>query len=108
MKRELIKTRHIKNKKELWLMVYPYMIFADGTEIVHTQVFEEDGIQKVEVHFELPTEDGFDTARCQLPSYTWMIKEGFSENEMKLFDQMMHSNAYFFYKYGANGGVQIA
>lgn len=29
-------------------MVYPYMILADGTEIVHTQVFEEDGIQKVD------------------------------------------------------------
>ncbi len=89
-------------------MVYPYMVLADGTEIVHTQVFEEDGIQKVEVHFERPTEDGFNTARCQLPSYTWLIKEGFSENEMELFDQLMHSNAHLFYKYGANGGVQIA
>ena len=66
-------------------MVYPYMILADGTEIVHTQVFEEDGVQKVEVHFERPTEEGFDTARCQLPSYTWLIKEGFSEDEMNLF-----------------------
>ena len=89
-------------------MVYPYMVLADGTEIVHTQVFEEDGIQKVEVHFERPTEDDFDTARCQLPSYTWLIKEGFSENEMELLDQMMRSNAHLFYKYGANGGVQIA
>lgn len=25
-------------------MVYPYMVLADGTEIVHTQVFEEDGL----------------------------------------------------------------
>ena len=52
-------------------MVYPYMTLADGTEIVYTNVFEEDGIKKVEVHFERPTEKGFDTARCQLPSYTW-------------------------------------
>jgi hypothetical protein len=44
-------------------MVYPYMTLADNTEIVHTQVFEEDGIQKVEVHFERPTDNGFDTAR---------------------------------------------
>lgn len=50
-------------------MVYPYMTLADGTEIVHTQVFEEDGVQKVEVHFERPTANGFDTARCQLPTY---------------------------------------
>jgi len=93
---------YIENRKESRFMVYPYMILADGTEIVHTQVFEEDGIQKVEVHFERPTEDGFDTARCQLPSYTWLIKEGFSEDDMELFDQMMHSNAHLFYKYGAN------
>ena len=47
-------------------MIYPYMILNDGTEIVHTQDFEEDGVQKIEVHFERP------------------------------------------YKYGSNGGVQIA
>ena len=28
-------------------MVYPYMTLADGTEIVYTNVFEEDGIKKV-------------------------------------------------------------
>lgn len=89
-------------------MVYPYITLADGTEIVHTQVFEEDGVSKVEVHFERPTEDGFDTARCQLPSYTWLIRKGFSEGEIELFEQMVRSNAHLFYKYGANGGVQIA
>lgn len=89
-------------------MIYPYITLADGTEIVHTHVFEEKGEQKVEVHFERPTSEGFDTARCQLPSYTWLLKEGFSEEEMEFFNQFMHSNAHLFYKYGANGGIQIA
>ncbi len=89
-------------------MVYPYMKLADGTEIVHTQVFEEDGVQKVEIHFERATENGFDSARCQLPSYTWLFQEGFSADEMKFFDQFVHSNAHLFYKYGTNGGIQIA
>lgn len=89
-------------------MVYPYMTLADGTEIVYTNVFEEDGVQKVEVHFERPTQNGFDTARCQLPSYKWLIREGFSDEEMQMFDQFMHSNAHLFYKYGASGGLQIA
>ena len=31
-------------------MIYPYITLADGTEIVYTNVFEEDGLQKVEVH----------------------------------------------------------
>ncbi len=51
-------------------MLYPYMILADETEIVHSHIIEENGIQCVEVHFERPTEDGFDVARCSLPTYT--------------------------------------
>ena len=80
-------------------MLYPYMTLADGTEICHTQVFEEDGTQKVEVHFERPVEGGFHTARCQLPSYTWLIREGYSDQEMVLLEQIVHSNAHLFYKY---------
>ena len=77
-------------------------------DCAHTS-FEEDGIQKVEVHFERPSKiNGFDTARCQLPSYTWVVREGFSDEEMLVFDQLMHSNAHLFYKYGASGGIQIA
>lgn len=60
-------------------MVYSYMTLADHTEIVHTDVFEEDGVQKIEVHFERPTPNGFDTARSQLPSYTWLLREGFTD-----------------------------
>lgn len=87
-------------------MIYPYMTLADGTEIVHTQVFEEDGVQKVEVHFERPTTDGFDTARCQLPSYTWQIRDGFTEEEVEFFNKFMRSNAQLFYKYGSGGIVR--
>lgn len=89
-------------------MIYPYITLADGTEIVYTNVFEEDGIQKVEVHFERAKKDGFDTARCQLPSYNWITRDGFTDEEMQIFDQLMHSNAHLFYKYGANGGLEIA
>lgn len=89
-------------------MMYPYMKLADETEIVHSQLFEEDGIQKVLVHFERPTEDGFDSARCELPSYKWLYNHGYSENEIHFFDQLLHSNAHLIYKYAANGGVHIA
>ena len=88
-------------------MIYTYITLADGTEIVHTHVFEEDGLQKVEVHFERPKEGGFDTARCQLPNYKWLITDGFTDADMEVFDQLVHSNAHLFYKYGANGGVKV-
>lgn len=89
-------------------MMYPYMTLADETEIVHSQIIEENGVQKVVVHFERPTEDGFDSARCELPSYKWIIKEGYSDDEITMFEQLLHSNAHLLYKYAASGGVQIA
>ena len=41
-------------------MMYPYMILFDETEVTHSHIIEED-ICNVEVHFERPTEEGFDT-----------------------------------------------
>ena len=43
-------------------MMYPYMTLADETEIVNSQIIEKDGIKKVIVNFERPTENGFDSA----------------------------------------------
>lgn len=89
-------------------MMYPYMTLADETEIVHSQIIEEDGKQNVIVHFERPTEQGFDTARCELPEYRWIFKEGYSDEEIAMFEQLLHSNAHLLYKYAANGGIHIA
>jgi len=89
-------------------MMYPYMTLPDETEIVHSQIIEEEGRQKVLVHFERPTEDGFDSARCELPDYRWLSKEGYTPEEIGLFEQLLRSNAHLLYKYAANGGIQIA
>ena len=45
------------------MVLYPYVKLGDGTEVLHTQIIEEDGMEKVEVHFERPIENGFMTAR---------------------------------------------
>lgn len=89
-------------------MMYPYMALSDETEIVHSQIIDEDGEQKVIVHFERPTDDGFNSARCVLPEYKWLLVEGYSEQEIALFEQLLHSNAHLIYKYAMNGGIQIA
>lgn len=90
-------------------MMYPYMTLADGTEIVHSQIIQQDGIDKVFVHFERPTELGFDSARCELPSYTWTSWEGnFTEAERQQFDRFLHNNAHLLYRYAANGGIKVA
>lgn len=89
-------------------MMYPYMTLADETEIVHSHLIEEDGKQKVLVHFERATEEGFDSARCELPTYQWVLRDGFTNEEIATFEQLLHSNAHLLYKYAANGGIQIA
>ena len=90
------------------IMMYPYMTLSDETEIVHSQIIEEDGQRKVIVHFERPTEEGFDTARCELPSYKWLKITGYSEKEIELFEQLLKANAHLLYRYAENGGIKIA
>jgi hypothetical protein len=89
-------------------MMYPYMTLADETEIVHSQLIEEAGKKKVIVNFERPTDGGFDTARCELPDYKWIVRDGYTNDEISLFEELLRSNAHLFYKYAENGGVQIA
>lgn len=88
-------------------MMYPYMTLADETEIVHSQIIEEGDIQKVIVHFEHPAKEGFDSVRCELIEYKRIQEEGYSDEEIAVFEQLLHSNAHLLYKYAANGGIQI-
>ena len=90
-------------------MMYPYMTLEDGTEVVHSQLIHEDDLDKVLVHFERPTAHGFDSARCELPSYTWSMWEGsFSDEELGGFDEFLRNNAHLLYRYAANGGLKVA
>lgn len=89
-------------------MMYPYMTLADETEIVHSHIIEESGRQKVIVHFERPTVQGFDSARCELPDYHWLSREGYTDEEIAMFERLMQSNAHLIYKYAGDGRIQIA
>ena len=92
-------------------MMYPYMILDDETEIIHSHLIEtgERGEDKrVEVHFERPTENGFDTARCSLPSYEWIKRDGFTNGEIYKFEHFLQNHAHLLYKYAESGGVQVA
>ena len=89
-------------------MMYPYMTLSDGTEIVHSQIVKDDGIDKIIVHFERPVQEGFDDARCELPGYNWSEKKGFSDEEIDFFTKLLKANAHLIYRYAKNGGVKIA
>jgi hypothetical protein len=89
-------------------MMYPYMTLADETLITHSHLMDRDGVKIVEVHFERPTEKGFDVARCSLPSYEWILSDGFSDNEIAEFEKMLRDGVHVFFKYAEIGGAQVA
>ena len=69
------------------------MTLSDETEIVHSQFIEDKGIKKVIVNFERPTDNGFDSARCELPEYKWTEKEGYSDEEIAFFEKLATDKA---------------
>ena len=89
-------------------MMYPYMTLGDGTEIVHSQIIDKEGVKSVIVHLERPVPSGFYDARCELPSYHWTEQKGFSDDEIRFFTKLLENNAHLIYRYAESGGVKIA
>ena len=62
-------------------MMYPYLTLDDETEIVHSEMSENNSVK---VYIEKPDEnDGFHYATCYLPNYEWKDIFGFSEEEIE-------------------------
>ena len=89
-------------------MMYAYLTFEDDTLVTHSEIREKDSKKYIDVYFEKPVEGGFCSANCQLPSYTWTMKEGYSDKEIAFFTEWLEHNAGTIFKYAACGGLQIA
>ena len=89
-------------------MMYPYITLPDGTEIVHSHLMIKNKLKTIEVHFERPKPHGFVSARISLPSYKWIIKDGFSDDEIKSFEDFTLRHAHTLYHYAESGGIPIA
>ena len=63
----------------------------------------QNGEECIDVHFERPTEKGFDSVRIKLPSYEIEVWEGnYSEEEIEIFRKIVENSADLFYKYSKN------
>ena len=89
-------------------MMYHYMTLEDETEIVHSHLKDEKGVKTVLVHFERPKHDGFDSARISLPSYEWVMRDGFKDDEIKQFEDFAARHAHNFFYYAEIGGIPVA
>ena len=73
-------------------MMYPFMTLSDDTEIVHSES-KPDG--RVKVYIETPDEkDGFHNATCWLPEYKWEDINGYSDEEMNKYKDLVVANAH--------------
>ena len=87
-------------------MMYPFMTLDDQTEIVHSEMLK-DG--KVKVYIEKPDEkDCFHNAICYLPQYEWVDVNGFSEEEIKRYLDVLKSTAHLILEFSQKGGLENA
>ena len=89
-------------------MLYPFMTLEDETEIVHSGVYLEDGKETIKVEIEKPVLGGFHSASMILPDYKWESAEGFSEEELDGFRELIESLAHIVIQLARDGGFENA
>lgn len=87
-------------------MIYPFMTLDDGTEIVHSEMYQNG---EVKVYIEKPDEkDGFHYASCFLPDYTWQEVNGFTDTEIERYREIIESTAHLILEFAQEGGFENA
>jgi len=86
-------------------MMYPFMQLEDNTEIVHSEILENE---KVKVYIEKPIEGGFNSATCYLPEYKWDEIVGFSDNDIDKYQEILESTAHLIIRFAKEGGFENA
>jgi hypothetical protein len=89
-------------------MMYPYVTLADETEVVHSHLIGIDEDKSVEVYFERAKPYGFDSARITLPTYKWIKRDGFSDEEIVRFEDFTARHAHLLFRNAAEGGHGFA
>jgi len=99
----IIKIKEIKDSKEGFPMIYPYVTFPDDTEVTFSNV-QDDG--SVKVYIETPIQGGFKNGTCILPGYSWVSVEGYSDREIQRWDRFLRNNAHLILTLAAEGGFE--
>ena len=87
-------------------MMYPYMTLNDDTEITHSEM-KPDG--RVKVYIETPDhKDFFHNAVCWLPEYKWEDINGYSDEKISEFEQLLRDNAHLIIEFSQEGGFENA
>lgn len=74
-------------------MMYPFMTLNDRTNIVHSEMLNIDGKEKIKIYIEKPVHLGFKSVQCYLPDYEWRNNIGFEKKELDNFKELIQSLA---------------
>ena len=86
--------------------MYPFLTLSDETEITHSEM-KPDGT--VKVYIETPDEnDGFHNAICWLPEYRWEDINGYSDEEIEEYKELIKNNAHLIMEFSTKGGFKNA
>lgn len=86
--------------------MYPFLTLDDNTEIVHSEMLDDN---RVKVYIEKPdARDCFHHATCYLPAYQWVDVSGFSEDELRRYQEILESTAHLILEFSKEGGFENA
>lgn len=87
-------------------MMYPFMTLEDNTEIVHSEMMADN---RVKVYVEKPdAKDCFHDMTCYLPNYEIESINGFSDEEVTKFMEIIRSTAHLIIEFSQEGGFANA
>ena len=89
-------------------MMYKFMTLDDSTEVVHSEAYDQNGMEMVKVYFEKPVQGDFESAECYLPTYEWKNIEGFTEDRISYFTEFLKSVAHIIIRLAREGGFENA
>ena len=107
---------HVEIRLETWYTIiqerkwcsvmYPFLQIDGDTEIVHSDMLSNG---EVKVYIEKPdAKDGFHHATCFLPQYRWENVCGFTDQEMRRFQEVVESTAHLIMEFSRQGGFDHA
>ncbi len=74
----------------------------------YSLIYMDNDQECIDVHFERPTESGFDSVRIKLPTYEVTVWEGnYTDEEIDFFIQVLKNSCDLFYKYAKEGGLKF-
>lgn len=85
-----------------------YYTTINNIVTTHSGVIERNGFDSIDVHFERPTENGFDFLDLSLPGAVVNKSFGFSEDEIMDLQSYAKDNEPLIWDFARNGGGMIA